>query len=1020
MIKFAEDQLKQYSEKHPNPENLTTAYGVPLHTKTASLTAGRRGPMLMQDVVYMDEMAHFDRERIPERVVHAKGAGAHGYFEVTHDITKYTRACVFSEIGKKTPMLARFSTVGGESGSPDTARDPRGFALKFYTEEGNWDLVGNNTPIFFIRDAIHFPNFIHTQKRNPRTHLKDPNAAFDFWANRPESIHQVMFLYSDRGTPDGYRHMNGYGSHTFKMINSEGQQVYCKFHFKPVQGVKNLTAAEAGRLAGEDPDYATRDLYEAIENGNYPVWTMYIQVMTFEQAEKWEFNPFDVTKVWPHSDYPLIEVGKMVLDKNPSNYFAEIEQAAFSPSRVIPGISFSPDKMLQGRIFSYPDTQFHRLGPNFLQLPINCPYRSRPHNTQRDGLMCVNSQLDAPNYFPNRYNAYKTAEKAYEPPFSVMGDVERFETGDDHNYEQPREFWEKVLNEDQRDRLCENIAAALKPCYDEVRQAMIKVLQNVHPNFANHVRHLTCDTVKDSASLAKDKRTNDNGRACAINFAMGHDDPADNQLKNYKGANPRANVITTSNGAPIYTKTAVLTAGRRGPMLMQDVVYMDEMAHFDRERIPERVVHAKGAGAHGYFEVTHDITKYTKANIFSKIGKQTPLFVRFSTVGGESGSADTARDPRGFAIKFYTEEGNWDLVGNNTPIFFIRDPIHFPNFIHTQKRNPQTHLKDVNAMFDFWLHRPEALHQVMFLFSDRGTPDGYRHMNGYGSHTFKLVNKDGHAVYCKFHFKPVQGVKNLKVEDANRLAAEDPDYSIRDLFNAIERGDYPVWKLFIQVMTFEQAEKWEFNPFDVTKVWPHSDYPLIEVGKMVLNRNPQNYFAEVEQSAFCPAHLVPGIEFSPDKMLQGRIFSYTDTHFHRLGPNYIQLPVNCPYRSRAHNTQRDGLMAYNNQGNAPNYFPNSFNGHVTRKDVKDSVFSLSGDVDRFETGEDHNYEQPRQFWEKVLDEGARERMCKNFADSLKNCHQFIIDGILEHFTKIHPDFGKRVRTIIREQTRAHL
>ncbi|CAI5441609.1 unnamed protein product [Caenorhabditis angaria] len=492
---------------------------------------------------------------------------------------------------------------------------------------------------------------------------------------------------------------------------------------------------------------------------------------------------------------------------------------------------------------------------------------------------------------------------------------------------------------------------------------------------------------------------------------MGND-PSDNQLKNYKTGSSTPRVITTSNGAPIYTKTAVLTAGRRGPMLMSDVVYMDEMAHFDRERIPERVVHAKGAGAHGYFEVTHDITKYTKADIFSKVGKQTPLLVRFSTVGGELGSADTARDPRGFAVKFYTEEGNWDLVGNNTPIFFIRDPIHFPNFIHTQKRNPQTHLKDPNAMFDFWLHRPEAMHQIMFLFGDRGLPDGYRHMNGYGSHTFKFVNKDGKAVYTKFHFKPVQGVKNLTVQRAGELAGSDPDYSIRDLFNSIEKGDYPVWKLYIQVMTFEEAEKWEFNPFDVTKVWPHKDYPLIEVGKMVLNKNARNYFAEIEQSAFCPAHVVPGIEFSPDKMLQGRIFSYTDTHFHRLGPNYIQLPVNCPYRARAHNTQRDGVMSYHNQEQAPNYFPNSFNGYRTRPDVKDSVFEATGDVDRYETGDDHNYEQPREFWEKILSEDERDRLCENLAGALNPCYEPIKEGMIKIFNNVHPNFGSQVRHLL--------
>ncbi|PAV66794.1 hypothetical protein WR25_10518 [Diploscapter pachys] len=491
-------------------------------------------------------------------------------------------------------------------------------------------------------------------------------------------------------------------------------------------------------------------------------------------------------------------------------------------------------------------------------------------------------------------------------------------------------------------------------------------------------------------------------------------DPAENQLLNYRNNVPKPGVLTTSNGAPIYTKTAVLTAGARGPMLMQDVVYMDEMAHFDRERIPERVVHAKGAGAHGYFEVTHDITQYCKADMFSRIGKQTPCFFRFSTVGGEAGSADTARDPRGFAMKFYTEEGNWDLVGNNTPIFFIRDPIHFPNFIHTQKRNPQTHLKDPNAIFDFWGHRPESIHQVMFLFSDRGTPDGHRHMNGYGSHTFKLVNKDGKAVYCKFHLKTDQGIRNLPADKAAHLLGEDPDYSTRDLFNAIERGDYPSWKFYIQVMTFEQAEKSELNPFDVTKVWPHGEFPLIPVGKVVLNRNPKNYFAEVEQSAFCPAHVVPGIEFSPDKMLQGRLFSYTDTHFHRLGPNYIQLPINCPFRARIHNMQRDGLMAIHNQDNAPNYHPNSFHGPTERKDVQDHVWKVTGDVMRYETGDDHNYEQPRLFWTKILDEAHRDRLVLNLYLGLKNCHDFIIERMIYHFTQVHPDFGAKMRKLFEQ------
>lgn len=295
---------------------------------------------------------------------------------------------------------------------------------------------------------------------------------------------------------------------------------------------------------------------------------------------------------------------------------------------------------------------------------------------------------------------------------------------------------------------------------------------------------------------------------------------------------------------------------------------------------------------------------------FCFLNQKTPIAIRFSTVGGESGSADTARDPRGFAIKFYTDDGIWDCVGNNTPIFFIRDPILFPSFIHTQKRNPATHLKDADMFWDFISLRPETTHQVMFLFGDRGTPDGYRHMNGYGSHTFKLINDNGEPVYCKFHFKTDQKIKNLDASRADELAGSDPDYSIRDLYNAIGKGDFPTWTAYVQIMTFAQAEKFEFNPFDLTKIWPQSEYPLIKYGKLVLDRNPNNYFAEVEQIAFAPSNLVPGIEPSPDKMLQGRLFSYADTHRHRLGANHLQLPVNCPYRVQTKNYQRDGPMNF--------------------------------------------------------------------------------------------------------------
>ncbi|RLN68647.1 hypothetical protein BBP00_00000893 [Phytophthora kernoviae] len=472
-------------------------------------------------------------------------------------------------------------------------------------------------------------------------------------------------------------------------------------------------------------------------------------------------------------------------------------------------------------------------------------------------------------------------------------------------------------------------------------------------------------------------------------------------------------VATTSNGAPLPPTglTASATVGPRGPIVLQDFALLDHLAHFDRERIPERVVHAKGAGAFGYFEVTHEsVTKYTSAKLFSSVGKRTPVAVRFSTVGGEQGSADTVRDPRGFAIKFYTEEGNWDLVGNNTPIFFIRDPILFPSFIHTQKRLPSTHLKDDNMMWDFFSLRPETLHQQTFLFSDRGIPDGFRHMNGYGSHTFINLNTQGETTYVKYHFKTDQGIRNLPVDEAAVLASSDPDYSIRDLYDAIQREDFPTWTLYIQTMTPEQAANESVNPFDVTKVWPHSAYPLQEVGRLVLNRNPKNYFAEVEQLAFSPSHMVPGIEPSPDKMLQGRLFSYPDTHRHRLGPNYQQIPVNKPV-NKPQTYQRDGLMAVTgNMEDMPNYFPNSMGGPLEAAALR--YHASQGDhvvVDKFSTVDEDNFSQAGDFYRKTLDAAARDRLADNIAGSLVNASKPVQIRAIGNFTKADTNYGERVQ-----------
>jgi len=490
------------------------------------------------------------------------------------------------------------------------------------------------------------------------------------------------------------------------------------------------------------------------------------------------------------------------------------------------------------------------------------------------------------------------------------------------------------------------------------------------------------------------------------------------QLNNYKDGHQTPHKLTTETGSPMETKTATMSVGPRGPLLLQDNNFIEDMASFDRERIPERVVHAKGAGAFGYFECTHDVTKYTKLAPFNKIGKKTDVSVRFSTVGGESGSADTARDPRGFAVKFYSEEGNWDLVGNNTPIFFIRDPILFPSFIHTQKRNPRTHLKDPDMFWDFISLRPETTHQVMFLFSNRGTPNGYRHMNGYGSHTFKLVNSDNEYCWCKFHFKTDQGIKNFSAQEAEVLAGKSPDYSIQDLYNAIARGDHPSWSVHLQVMTKEEAEQEETNPFDLTKIWPHSKYPLIPVGKMVLDRNPRNYFNDVEQSAYSPAHMIPGVEASPDKMLQGRLFSYGDTHRHRLGTNYNQLPVNkpkCPIR----NYQRDGPQNYE-QDDAPNYFPNSFSGPQEQREHAPLGIKYEGIEGRYQSSDEDNFTQAGVFWNKVLDEKEKSDLVANMAGHLKDAQKFLQERAIGNFTQVSADLGQRLREAVAAYKPAHL
>jgi len=471
----------------------------------------------------------------------------------------------------------------------------------------------------------------------------------------------------------------------------------------------------------------------------------------------------------------------------------------------------------------------------------------------------------------------------------------------------------------------------------------------------------------------------------------------------------KRNTLTTGAGIPVGDNQNSITAGHNGPSLIQDFHLLEKLAHFNRERIPERVVHAKGTGAYGYFEVTNDeISKYTKADFLSEKGKRTDMFARFSTVAGELGSPDTVRDPRGFALKFYTEEGNYDLVGNNTPLFFVRDAIKFPDFIHTQKRNPQTGLKDPNMVWDFWSLSPESLHQITYLHGDRGIPATLRHMNGYGSHTYKWVNDQGEAFWVKYHFISDQGVKGMDVDVADEVAGKNPDYHREELFNAIENGDYPSWTLYVQIIPYEDYKTYKWDLFDVTKTVSKTDYPRIEVGKMVLNRNPENHFAEVEQSALTPGNFVPGIEASPDKMLQGRIFSYSDAHRYRLGANHQQIPVN---RSKAtvNNYQRDGYMRVDgNAGSAPNYEPNSLNGPKEDESTKISPFEVQGTVDSVAYDSEDHYTQPGDLY-RLMSEDEKTRLVRNFVDHMKPVKKDEIKlRQIEHFYKADPEWGERI------------
>src|SRR4030081_2490820 len=475
------------SQQRIPPKTLTTASGAPVEDNQNSITAGPRGPVLLQDYWLLEKLATFNRERIPERIVHAKGSAAHGTLTITNDITRYSKAAVFSKVGKQTPAYLRFSTVAGERGAADAERDVRGFALKFYTEEGNWDLVGNNTPVFFVRDPLKFPDFIHTQKRDPKTNMRNNAAAWDFWSLSPESLHQVTILMSDRGLPRNFRQINGYGSHTYSFINAKGERYWVKFHFKSMQGHTFYTDQEATDVVGGDRESAQRDLFENIEAGNYPRWRFCIQVMPEEKAETYRWNPFDLTRVWPHSDYPLIEVGLLELKRNRENYFAEVEQAAFAPANIVPGIGHSPDKMLQARIFSYADAHRYRVGINAHQLPVNRP-RVTANDYHADGTMRLEGKANPDAFYePNSFNGPLEDQSYRGPPLTITGDAARYNHRDGNDdYRQPGDLF-RLMSADQKQQLFHNVKAAMDGVPMEIVQRQLVHFYRADPEYGTGV-----------------------------------------------------------------------------------------------------------------------------------------------------------------------------------------------------------------------------------------------------------------------------------------------------------------------------------------------------------------------------------------------------------------------------------------------------------------------------------------------------------------------------------------------------
>ncbi|ODM99440.1 Catalase, partial [Orchesella cincta] len=890
------DQLVTWKLQHPNPPPFCTDLnGIHYPNLRASLAIGVDGPPLLQDRSFFERTASFNRERINERVAHALGFGAHGTFTVTHDVSQWTKAKLFNRVGKRTPIFLRFSGTIGEPGYADTYRDSRGFAVKFYTEDGNWDLVGNQIEVFGVRDPFLFGSLIRSRKRNPETGLLDPIMAWDFIQQRPETTHHILKAESSFD--------NGSGVHTFKLVDEQGDAVYCKFHLSPTKlGVSRRSFAAIFIMLSRNS--STQD------------GTMALQVATVQQAESYRWDYLDITKNWRLEDFPLIPVGILELNRNVKDFFSESEQSAFSPANLVPGIEPSADRMLHGRMFSYADAQRYRLGINGMMLPINKPL-SHVASYERDGAGC-------PNYFPNSFNGPIEDPSAALLPFQVNGDVIRADTKDVDNFSQPRLFIEKDLTPESRQRLVNNLAGSLKKI-------------------------------------------------------------------------PRAEGARKNRILKVMTSYNNLIMGKKSPcfyLLVLPFYWCFFFPHAYVTADPRSPPRVSPASNNGVSQAQSH--RYTKAKLFNGVGKTTPCFVRFSTSVVSSEALILQLIHMAFATKFYTEEGNYDLVGNDIEVFPIRDPMLFSDLNRSRKRNPLTHLKDAN-MWDFVSLRPETSFHTLQLFSDIGRANGYRRMNGSSVHAFRFVNSTG-RVFAKFHWRSQQLAASLTFQEAKDLQGTNPDYFIQDLYDSIESGNNPSLAAVYQVMTEEQAQAYPRNPFDITRNWRVEDFPLIEVGRMTLNKNPINYFAEVEQAGFAVSNM-PRQKCFMDVSYPTKILSDTV-----LETNFPQLPINRPV-VEVNSYIRDGQSCHgNNGGGSPNYFPNSFGGPEADLGAAHTSFSV-GVVDRFDIPEDE-FVEARWFLERDITSAGRQRMLESIADKLKDAQPELQTRVLQNnFYPISTEFG---------------